>query len=28
LAQKLAAFDPVRHGGEMMATTAIGNEAI
>jgi antitoxin MazE len=28
LAQKLAAFDPARHGGEAMATSAIGNEAI
>jgi antitoxin MazE len=28
LAQKLAAFDPARHGGEAMATTAVGNEAI
>jgi antitoxin MazE len=27
LAQKLAAFDPVRHGGEAMITVAIGNEA-
>jgi antitoxin MazE len=28
LAQKLAAFDPVRHGGEVMPTTAVGNEAV
>jgi len=28
LAQKLAAFDPARHGGEVMATAAVGNEAI
>jgi antitoxin MazE len=28
LAQKLAAFDPARHGGEAMATVAIGNEAL
>ena len=26
LAQKLAAFDPVRHSGEPMATTRAGNE--
>lgn len=26
LAQKLAAFDPARHGGEAMATRAVGNE--
>ena len=26
LAQKLAAFDPVRHSSELMATTRIGNE--
>ena len=26
LAQKLAAFDPVRHGGEAMAATRVGNE--
>ena len=26
LAQKLAAFDPVRHSGELMATTRVGNE--
>ena len=26
LAQKLAAFDPARHGGEVMATRAVGNE--
>jgi antitoxin MazE len=28
LAQKLAAFDPVRHGGEAMITAAVGKEAI
>jgi antitoxin MazE len=28
LAQKLAAFDPARHGGEVMAALAIGNEAL
>jgi antitoxin MazE len=28
LAQKLAAFDPVRHGGESMVTAAVGKEAI
>ena len=28
LAQKLAAFDPVRHGGEAMVTAALGKEAI
>jgi antitoxin MazE len=28
LAQKLAAFDPSRHGGEAMATAAIGNETL
>ena len=28
LAQKLASFDPERHGGEEMATTAAGNEAL
>ena len=28
LAQKLALFDPERHGGEEMATTAAGNEAL
>lgn len=27
LAQKLAAFDPVRHGGEAMATGRVGREA-
>ena len=27
LAQKLAAFDPVRHGGEAMATGRVGKEA-
>ena len=26
LAQKLEAFDPVRHSGELMATTRVGNE--
>ena len=26
LAQKLAAFDPIRHGGEVMATKRVGNE--
>lgn len=26
LAQKLAAFDPDRHGGELMVTTRVGNE--
>lgn len=26
LAQKLAAFDPERHGGEVMATTRVGSE--
>lgn len=26
LAQKLAAFDPDRHGGEFMATTRVGKE--
>lgn len=26
LAQKLAAFDPVRHGGEVMVTGRVGNE--
>jgi antitoxin MazE len=26
LAQKLAAFDPARHGGEVMATKAVGDE--
>jgi antitoxin MazE len=26
LAQKLAAFDPVLHGGEAMATSPVGNE--
>ena len=26
LAQKLAAFDPVRHGGEAMATGRVGKE--
>jgi antitoxin MazE len=26
LAQKLAAFDPVRHAGELMVTTRTGNE--
>jgi antitoxin MazE len=28
LAQKLAAFDPARHGGEAMATTRLGREAV
>jgi antitoxin MazE len=28
LAQKLAVFDPARHGGEAMATKPIGNEAM
>ena len=28
LAQKLAAFDPARHGGEVMATTRAGREVI
>lgn len=28
LSQKLAAFDPARHGGEAMVSTAIGNEAL
>ena len=28
LAQKLAAFDPAQHGGEAMATTLMGNEAM
>lgn len=28
LSQKLAAFDPVRHGGEVMPTVAVGNEAL
>ena len=28
LTQKLAAFDPARHSGEVMATAAVGNEAI
>ncbi|MDZ4695851.1 MAG: AbrB/MazE/SpoVT family DNA-binding domain-containing protein [Deltaproteobacteria bacterium] len=28
LAQKLAAFDPARHGGEAMVTAAVGKEAI
>lgn len=28
LAQKLAAFDPARHGGEAMAARPIGNEAL
>ncbi len=26
LAQKLAAFDPARHGGEAMVATRLGNE--
>jgi antitoxin MazE len=28
LSQKLAAFDPIRHGGEAMPTSAVGHEAI
>jgi antitoxin MazE len=28
LAQKLAAFDPVRHGGEAMATARLGQEVV
>lgn len=28
LTQKLAAFDPVRHGGEAMASRPVGNEAM
>ncbi len=28
LKQKLALFDPVRHGGEAMATVPIGNEEL
>jgi antitoxin MazE len=28
LAEKLAAFDPARHGGEVMATARVGREAI
>jgi antitoxin MazE len=28
LAQKLAAFDPARHGGEAMVTRPIGNEVL
>ncbi len=28
LAQKLAAFDPARHGGEVMATGRVGSEAL
>ena len=28
LAQKLAAFDPRRHGGEAMATTRVGIETL
>ena len=28
LAQKLAAFDPDRHGGEAMASRPVGNEAM
>ena len=28
LAQKLATFDPVLHGGEAMATRRVGNEAL
>jgi len=28
LSQKLAAFDPVLHGGEVMATGPVGNEVL
>ncbi len=28
LAQKLAAFDPALHGGEIMATGSVGNEVL
>jgi antitoxin MazE len=28
LGQKLALFDPERHGGEAMATARIGSEAV
>jgi len=28
LAQKLAAFDPVKHGGEAMPTGRVGNEVV
>jgi antitoxin MazE len=28
LAQKLAAFDPALHGGEIMATRAVGDEVL
>jgi antitoxin MazE len=28
LAQKLALFDPERHGGELMATVRVGNEVL
>lgn len=28
LAQKLAAFDPERHGGESMALSPVGNETV
>ncbi|WP_020493912.1 AbrB/MazE/SpoVT family DNA-binding domain-containing protein [Verrucomicrobium sp. 3C] len=28
LAQKLAAFDPASHGGEVMATRPVGSEAM
>lgn len=28
LAQKLAAFDPALHGGEIMATRPVGNEVL
>ncbi|MDA8363957.1 MAG: AbrB/MazE/SpoVT family DNA-binding domain-containing protein [Gammaproteobacteria bacterium] len=28
LAQKLAAFDPARHGGEVMVTRPVGTEAM
>jgi antitoxin MazE len=28
LSQKLAAFDPAVHGGEVMVTRAVGNEVL
>lgn len=28
LAQRLAAFDPALHGGEVMATATVGNEVL
>jgi antitoxin MazE len=28
LSQKLAVFDPIRNGGELLATTPIGHEAV